>query len=822
MSHFAVMVQRGFGLVGTVVVVLVGAGCGNGRSLDSPGGGDSAVDADGGDPAMSGDPGGGDGAADADGGDPTAPGDLGGGDRAENADGGEPAGGDTDPGLPPHSAGLGGTNLVMNPSFEGEGGWANTYDGASASSRVQTEADDGRWSLAIDKSETDAGEGWRSAAIPMAEGARYRVAARVFRELGAAPHVMVKFYDVAGTWLDLDFAAEAIAVANSWGSVSWEFVSPTAAVSARVVLYYLSNRLGRAYFDNIILARAPTQGLLDNQEFEQDPLGNRLPMHWAAAGTLEGEVWIAASPTDSAQRVVQLVDASGSQSGGLSASFGADPGTAYQVSVDVYLEQGSQPVHVHVRYRDKAGNVIASSSTESSPTKLEWQRLRVAEHSVAPAGTVRGEVLLKCLSNRSCSAFFDSVEVWEYWPTERHVAPQATGDGSGNSPNDAASWNDPGFWAAVDALAENSAVRVVFADGTYLVTRSGASAQLRLTGFGSPGYRVQLEGATVFGSHFVVAEPIGVALAFVNSRNVTLKNLQFTAVDSAATAGHVIQLISDASEAVGDVAESFGGRLIGVRIRDVLGVGYSGVSIRTKTTDASTETVRDTQVRHSEFIRIGSHAGAHSIYATFQVDGLALLDSFFEDCSGTYVKLKGPLTNSRLHSNRFVSTGNYEPIPDARPHLNFVQAVTYNVVGDVDQWFGGGHLWANNVFTFAGSLGLCEGRCIPLLVSHYGDDPVDDSGVSRRHRLTAVEGATMADLSAAATTARHAIMRDNFWLPPNDCTAGICLSGNTWAGVDSVFRLYTTADDAAGTFGGQSLGGDGAYDISALFAVGNE
>ncbi len=152
--------------------------------------------------------------------------------------------------------------------------------------------------------------------------------------------------------------------------------------------------------------------------------------------------------------------------------------------------------------------------------------------------------------------------------------------------------------------------------------------------------------------------------------------------------------------------------------------------------------------------------------------------SYFEDCSGTYVKFRDEIIASKVSRSRFYSTGSFDSLGSAEVNVPFINISAENdAVDPGDEWFGRGYNLADNHFTF-GQKSTCdptENFCVPLMMTHKGYDPKDDSGVTRNHLLTAPK-------QAALESGDGAILSDDYHLPPNDCDNGICIHGNTITG----------------------------------------
>ena len=347
--------------------------------------------------------------------------------------------------------------------------------------------------------------------------------------------------------------------------------------------------------------------------------------------------------------------------------------------------------------------------------------LRVRQPSVDDRSAIRfphgmprlvSLVLWGCLIVMGTAAIADSAG-----ERRLYVAPEKEGTGSGETPANAAAFQDAAFWQTVQAHLEEEPVTVAFLDGTYLCL-----PHLELNGLGHEIHRLTLRGDTtdgaVFRRHPDDPEENADLFTLNNCRNLALRHLHFRG-----------------DERIGYAFRARAGSR-DIDIEHCTWIDLHGVRYGAAGTTGST--TRDITFRNCVFKRIGFGGHSHMIYNAYGPRRVRVIDSEFEDCPGDYVRFRDRSDFGVIKGSTFTATSNYH---NATPP--FISVPQFNSRGpghprgERYETFGTHFLVFNNVFRYPANRDT-TGRRYVLLLDHRGFNP---PGLS--HLMTPEEGAIL-------------------------------------------------------------------------------
>ena len=406
---------------------------------------------------------------------------------------------------------------------------------------------------------------------------------------------------------------------------------------------------------------------------------------------------------------------------------------------------------------------------------------RVCGRPVLPA--IRWVALITGLVSVGVSGVLGGYEGYAGDSRVFFVAPEVRGEGSGETPSEAAGWTDENLWDVVEAALENGDVVVNLLEGSYYVSSQDELEMPRLTlsGLGHEENRLIVQGESPEGVTITRYPEDGtgsgdeVGLIRVRRcRNLTLRNLHFTA-----PGGHRI-----------------GYAVLVERSRDILFDSCSWVdmpNVHYGATGAHREETFNIVYSNCRFVRVGRRGGAHMAYNAYAPRAISYINCYFEDCAGDYVRFRSASDFGVVAGCTFRSTGEH-----INTHMPFISIPLFNNVDPGDEVFGTHFLIFNNRFLFETEADPDDRIAIRFL--HRGFDPP-----GRRHLLDPREAEI---LESGTLREKRALLRENLRINP----ASVHVYGNRYKNVEhkGVYQF-----DAA--YGAESRGGDGRYDIFDTF-----
>jgi hypothetical protein len=228
-----------------------------------------------------------------------------------------------------------------------------------------------------------------------------------------------------------------------------------------------------------------------------------------------------------------------------------------------------------------------------------------------------------------------------------YVAYEASGLADGSSPANAAHFRDTMLWNTVRSALEETPVTVNFMPGEYIFSSKAKDGQFRgtfkLENIGHPKHQLILQGLNKEGTIFTTdpTDPIEESLAFdmfyFKGTNAIIRYFHFTGK----------QFINYVTKLYGSYVT-----LTDCTFIDMPNVIYGASG--THYEDSHHITVRD-----SVFIRIGFDSHAHMMYNAYGAQHVYVVNNYFEDCSGDYVRFRDRTDFAVVFGNTFKSTGTY-------------------------------------------------------------------------------------------------------------------------------------------------------------------
>ena len=318
------------------------------------------------------------------------------------------------------------------------------------------------------------------------------------------------------------------------------------------------------------------------------------------------------------------------------------------------------------------------------------------------------------------------------------------------------------FWSNVQTALDTGSVNIVFANGTYTRTST-----LALTNLGHATNLLTLKAATTGGP--VITGTIANLLDITTSQNVRVTGLKFTG----GVTGYAMRVRNSQHITIDSCF-----------FQDLPDVGYGALGVHQALTDR-------VLVRACTFERVGYDSHAHMIYAAYGVTRLSVVSNYFEDCSGSFVRFRGDLSDMGVvYNNDFISSGAY--LTGINPVL--IEIPVFNDVNPGDERMGTHFMITKNRFTY-GTTGNQANRYAVVFHSS-GFNPAD-----RNYLISAADAAL---LHSGTVAQKRSVMSSQLGLDGN----AIRFGGNTNTNVqyNVVYRCWNNYGSAGPWTGVASIG----------------
>lgn len=355
----------------------------------------------------------------------------------------------------------------------------------------------------------------------------------------------------------------------------------------------------------------------------------------------------------------------------------------------------------------------------------------------------------------------------------RYVAPNAIGNGSGETQENAADFLSDTFWAQVNKIVQSKNVEVRFLPGTY--SRSFTDKSLILKNMGSANYQLTLTGNqdvrfTAPGGYPDKNQMIRID----GCQNMVVSNFHFT---GNGRIGYALRIITTAESTLPNK---------NIVIEDCTWKDMGGV-IYGATGCYGTETSHVT-FQNCTFLRVGIDSHSHHMYHAHGASHITITDSRFEDCTGDYVRFRDRCDFGIVRNCTFVRNQDYTNRP-------FIAVPLFNDVDPGDEYFSTNYAFTGNDFLNKNT----QNTTNAIYFGHWGFTTKEFS-----YLLTAQEGAI---LLSGSKEEKVALLKSHFGLE----MAKIRIANNSYEKVVNRVALISQA-----SYGAISLGWVGTADITDL------
>jgi hypothetical protein len=273
----------------------------------------------------------------------------------------------------------------------------------------------------------------------------------------------------------------------------------------------------------------------------------------------------------------------------------------------------------------------------------------------------------------------------------RYVSPAAAGDGRGGSAANAADFLDAKFWSEVQNALKKESVTVKFIAGDYV--RAYTEKPLILDKMGNPNNILVLEGEplrTVFTVPEGKAEK-PVIIDVKNSENIQILNFSFT---GSGKLGYALRITSTGNGITKNILVK------DCQWTDMRGIIYGATGAHQKGTS-------DITYKNCTFKRVGIDSHSHFMYHAYSSSNITVLDSYFEDCTGDYVRFRANCDYGTVKGSTFVRNEKFPVYP-------FISVPLFNNVDPGDETFATNYTFTGNKF---------KNTKNAIAFHHYGFDP---------------------------------------------------------------------------------------------------
>ncbi len=319
-----------------------------------------------------------------------------------------------------------------------------------------------------------------------------------------------------------------------------------------------------------------------------------------------------------------------------------------------------------------------------------------------------------------------------------YLSPKGLGVADGSSHENAADYTNKDVWNKVNELLRKSPVTVWLTDGKY------SEKTLQLTEIGNEKNTLTIKGESSDGVIFNA--PVSYLISLKGCQNIIIENLNFTGNAT----GYALKITKNYNKKKYPRCSALkyspltASRYITIKHcnwYDMPKLYYGAAGAHYGS-------------HHITFIncifkRIGLNTHCHMLYNAYDADYIRVIDCYFEDCSGSYVRFRDGCDYEIVRGCKFVSTGKYI-------HYNpkaevFIEIPVFIDVNPGDEYFGNNFIITNNTFIFTPNPSAI--RC-GIRYHHSGFD-----SPNRHYILTAQEGAI---LEGNNPIAKKKLLKKNF------------------------------------------------------------
>ncbi|WP_026903081.1 right-handed parallel beta-helix repeat-containing protein [Pedobacter glucosidilyticus] len=348
----------------------------------------------------------------------------------------------------------------------------------------------------------------------------------------------------------------------------------------------------------------------------------------------------------------------------------------------------------------------------------------------------------------------------------KYVAPKGTGKGTQIS--DPADFLNPDFWESIQKQLAKESITIKFLAGDYV--RAFIEKPLLLKNMGHSKNKLILEGES---QKTIFSVPVGypkkpVLIDVINAQNISFKNFNFTGDGSL---GYALRITSTKGNTTKNILVE------NCSWMDMRGIIYGA-------TGAHQEGTSHITYKNCVFKRIGVDSHSHFMYHSYWASHIKVLNCYFEDCTGDYVRFRAHCDYGTVQNSTFVRTSSF-------PVYAFISVPLFNDVDPGDETFATHYNFTNNSFTNTQDA---------IAFHHYGYNPKQ-----KNYLLTAAEAEL---LNNGKMADKREILAKNFDIN----TDNILIKENKTTQVKRTVVMGSFA-----RYGATSKGWTGFADISELF-----
>ncbi|MGV3502594.1 MAG: right-handed parallel beta-helix repeat-containing protein [Adhaeribacter sp.] len=240
--------------------------------------------------------------------------------------------------------------------------------------------------------------------------------------------------------------------------------------------------------------------------------------------------------------------------------------------------------------------------------------------------------------------------------TIRYVGPAAVGKGDGQSSENAADFLNDQFWLDIQQELKKKKVTVRFLAGDY--ARSYTQKPLTLLNMGNERHVLRLIGdsaKTVFRAPGGGKGKKSQLVMIKNSSNIVVRNFAFT---GDGVLNYVLNITSGEGGKTNNIL------IEGCTWEDMKGVVYGA-------TGATLGGTQKVVFKNCSFKRIGMNAGSHMIYNAYSSRHISVINCYFENCTGDYVRFRDKCDYGMVKGCTFVHNNEI-------PSVKFIAMPLYN------------------------------------------------------------------------------------------------------------------------------------------------
>jgi hypothetical protein len=351
--------------------------------------------------------------------------------------------------------------------------------------------------------------------------------------------------------------------------------------------------------------------------------------------------------------------------------------------------------------------------------------------------------------------------------TVKYAAPIAIGNGTGSSIDNATDFLNSNFWLNVQKILNREPVTVKFLAGNYV--RAYTEKAFTLSNMGNTKNLLILEGDSLKTLFTVPTDYLkkDVLIDIQNTQNMMIRNFCFTGNGNL---GYALKITSGSGYTTKNIW------IENCNWTDMKGIIFGATGAHHKGTS---------NIIYSNciFKRVGFDSHSHFIYNAYNASNISVLNCYFEDCTGDYVRFRDNCDYATVKGSTFVRNDDFPIFP-------FISIPVFNDVNPGDETFGTHYIFIGNNF---------KNDKYAIVFHHYGFDPI-----GYNYLLTEAEGSILA---SGTPEQKKKLLQHNLGINLNY----VKVSDNVYSGIASKMAIGSFP-----RYGAVTAGWSGWADISTL------